>query len=134
LPNSWILGDRESAMPSFAELFDRLQRNFTGLGLPKAERLEPLSFDLVLSPEEAQRGGMLPLEVPAVADARSAGGPGYDWAFPCSGCAGSGWVERRRLLRIMLPPRVPSGVVFERELDDLGIDKLFLRLRVLVAG
>ena len=48
----------ESILPSFEELFDQYMRNFTGFGVPKAEREEGLNIEVVLTPEEASRGGV----------------------------------------------------------------------------
>jgi hypothetical protein len=33
---------------------ERLLRNFTGIGIPKAERPERLTFELILTPDEAE--------------------------------------------------------------------------------
>ena len=49
-----ITGEPEALRPSFEALLDRIWRNFTGAGVTKAERAEPLDFELVLSREEAE--------------------------------------------------------------------------------
>jgi hypothetical protein len=51
-----VLRDFKTIHPSFEPLFERFVRNFTGLGIPKGERLEDLNVEVVFSPEEAAQG------------------------------------------------------------------------------
>jgi hypothetical protein len=51
---------------SIEALVDRLVRDVTGLGVPKAERPEGLTFEVILTPDEALRGVEVPLGVPGV--------------------------------------------------------------------
>lgn len=44
-----LFRSRGDIRPSFEELFDRMVRNFTGAGAPKAERPEALNVEVVLS-------------------------------------------------------------------------------------
>jgi len=46
----------EAVRPSFEALVERLFRNFTGLDVPRAERPEGLTVEVLLTPEEAARG------------------------------------------------------------------------------
>ena len=128
-----IFGDAASVRPSFDELHARFERNFTGLGVPKAERAEPLDFELILTPEEARRGGLLPFGLPCVEPCPRCGGSGEDWSFYCRACSGTGIVERRRVLTVRLPARMRSDTILEAPLSGYGIDNLYLRLRVRIA-
>src|SRR5688572_4745375 len=56
-----ILGSRDGVRPSFEAMYERFLRNFTGLGVPKSERLEGLNFEVLLTPEEASRGCVVPV-------------------------------------------------------------------------
>jgi hypothetical protein len=38
-------------------MIDRFRRNFTGIGIPKAERMEELNLEVILSPDEAGHVG-----------------------------------------------------------------------------
>jgi hypothetical protein len=62
-----ILHDFETIRPSFDALFDRVLRNFTGIEVPKGERIEDLNIEVVLSPLEAARGVVAPIGVPVSA-------------------------------------------------------------------
>src|SRR5262249_21379704 len=50
--------------PSADALFDRMARNFNGIHVPKAERLEALDVQLVMSPADAASGGIYRIGVP----------------------------------------------------------------------
>jgi molecular chaperone DnaJ/curved DNA-binding protein len=126
-----ILGNPESIRPSFEAMYERFLRNFTGLGIPKSERLEGLSFEILLTPEEAARGCSVPIGVPVFRRCPRCGGSGRDWRLPCIHCR-QGMVEDEELLRVRIPPRAPSGSIYELPLRGLGIHNLYLRLHVFV--
>lgn len=127
-----ILHDAETLRPSFDALFDHFFRNFSEIGVPKSGRLEGLNFELVLSPDEALRGGVVPVGVPVFERCGHCGGSGRDWIGTCAACDGQGWLESERIVRIQIPPMTPSGAVFEVPLRGLGIHNLYLRLHVFV--
>jgi DnaJ-class molecular chaperone len=118
--------------PSFEELFDRLLRNFTGVAVPKAERLEGLNVEVVLSPEEAAEGCIAPIGVPVFRRCPRCRGTGREWIYACSGCGRSGFIESEAIVRIRVPAMVPSGTVIEVPLTGLGIHNFYLRLHVVV--
>src|SRR5689334_11949878 len=55
-PMSVLRGFQE-IHPSSEALFARLLRNFTGLGVTKGERVEALQVEIILTSDEAVRGG-----------------------------------------------------------------------------
>jgi molecular chaperone DnaJ len=124
----------ESILPAFDELFDRHIRNFIDIGVPKAERVEGLNLEVVLSPEEASVGGVLPATVPVFQECPVCRGIGEDWPFPCLQCHGEGLVERRETVRVKIPPGIRHGTVFELPLRGLGIHNFYLRVQVLVGS
>jgi molecular chaperone DnaJ len=127
-----ILGNRDGIRPSFDAMYDRFLRNFTGLGVPKSERLEGLNFEVLLTPAEASRGCVVPVGVPVFSRCLQCGGSGRDWVFPCAYCQQRGMIEQEELLRVRIPPMVPSGSVYEIPLRGLGIHNFYLRLHVFV--
>jgi molecular chaperone DnaJ len=127
-----ILGNREGIRPSFEAMYDRFLRNFTGIGVPKSEHLESLNFEVLLTPEEASRGCVVPVGVPVFSRCPQCGGSGHDWAFPCAYCRQQRMIENEEQLRIRIPPMAPSGSVFEIPLRGLGIHNFYLRLHVFV--
>lgn len=128
-----VTGEPEAARPSFEALFDRLLRNFGTAGVPKGERAEPLDFQLILSPEEAAVGVVIPFEVPVLRPCSGCGGTGRDWFSICGECEGEGRLVDRELLRVRVPAGVRSGAVIEVSLARLGVENLWLRLLVRVA-
>ncbi len=124
----------ESILPSFDELFDRYFRNFIGIGVPKAERVGALTLEVVLSPEEASTGGVLPVTVPIFQECPVCRGTGEDWPFSCLQCHAEGLVERRETVRINIPPGIRHGTVFELPLRRLGIHNFYLRVQVLIGS
>jgi molecular chaperone DnaJ len=123
-------GEPDAVRPSLDALLERLFRNFTGVRVPKAERPEGLTLEVILTPEEAVRGVELPVAVPAVARCPGCGGEGRVWLYTCAACGGRGMVETPRTLRIAIPPMVRPRSLVEVPLDGLGIRNLYLRLLV----
>jgi molecular chaperone DnaJ len=123
-------GEPDAVRPSLDALLERLFRNFTGIRVPKAERPEGLTLEVILTPEEAVRGVELPVAVPAVAHCPGCGGEGRVWLYTCAACGGRGIVETPRTLRIAIPPIARSGSLVEVSLDGLGIRNLYLCLLV----
>ena len=127
-----ISGEPEAVRPSYEALLDRLMRNFSGLETPKAERGEPLNFELILSLEEAERGVLVPFEVPVFSTCHQCGGLGRDWFFPCPDCDGEGRIVVRDAVNVRVPGGVRDGTVIELSLEGLGIRNLWLRVHVRV--
>ena len=127
-----ILGNPEGIRPSFEAMYDRFLRNFTSIGVPKAERLEGLNFEVLLTPEEALQECVVPVTVPVFRRCPDCGGSGRDWLFPCASCREQGMIETQELVRIEIPPMVPSGTIYEFPLRGLGIHNFYLRLHVFV--
>ncbi len=127
-----IVEQPETFLPSFDAFFERWARNFTGIGVPKGERVEGLNIEVVLTPAEAGRGIMLPIEVPTFHKCPFCDGMGHDWVFPCSYCSEQGVVEKRESIRVNVPPMVKPGTVLEVPLKGLGVHNFFLRLHIFV--
>ncbi len=129
-----LFGRGEQARPSVDAMFDRLIRNFTRIGVPKAERVEPLNCDVVLSAEEAVRGGVLPIAVPVFEACPECGGAGHTWLFPCLHCGQSGLVEDAVTVRLEVPPMVHEGTVVDLPLERLGVSNFRLRILIHIEG
>lgn len=120
--------------PSLEELLERIERNFSGLGVPRSERLSPVDLTLVLSPEEATHGGLLRFSLPVYYPCPSCHGAGGSWPFSCAACSGHGAVIEQEEVAIDVPPLVEDGSIFELPLRGLGIHNLYLRVWTRVAG
>lgn len=123
----------ETIRPSAEALFERVFRNFTGLGIPKAERPNPLFCDVCLSTAEALRGGLLPIRLPLRRPCSLCHGSGRTAFFPCGGCAAEGHVDREVVIPLRIPPGVESGRRVDVSLEHWGIRNLWLRVRIAVA-
>jgi molecular chaperone DnaJ/curved DNA-binding protein len=119
--------------PSFEEMAERLLRNFTGMGVPKWERLEGLNVEVIFSPDEAARGGVVLLRVPVFYPCPVCGGSGRDWLFPCTYCREQGMIEEEETVRIQISPLVREGTIFEVPIRGLGIHNFYLRLHIRIA-
>jgi len=126
-------GDPDAIRPSEAALFDRILRNFGPAGLAKGERLEPLFCDVMLSEEEARRGGVLPIRLPIVSPCAACHGAGHRAGTPCPVCDARGRLQAEAVIPVDLPPGVASGRVFELSLEPWGVRNLWLRVRVRIS-
>lgn len=128
-----VLRGFQTISPSPEALFERFRRNFTDLGVPKGERLEGLNAGVLLSPDEAARGGIVSLGVPVFYPCPVCGGSGRDWLFPCTYCLEQGMIEEEKTVRISLPPLVRDGSIVEVPIRGLGIHNFYLRLHIRIA-
>jgi len=129
-----IFDDGGKLRPSLEEFFDRYLRNFTGVGVPKAEREEGLNIEVVVSPEEAIHGGTLPVTLPVFRRCPVCRGTGEEWLFPCVACRAQGLIERREVVGVGIPPRVKPGTVVELPLRGLRLHNFYLRVHVLIGA
>jgi DnaJ-class molecular chaperone len=129
-----ILHDFQTIRPSYDALFDRLLRNFSGIGVPKAERIEDLNIEVILSPVEAAGGVVAPIEVPVFGTCWSCQGTGRDWLFPCMACGGQGMIEEHETVSVRIPPGIRDRSVIELPIEGLGIHNFYLRLHIRISG
>jgi molecular chaperone DnaJ len=120
--------------PSLEETLERIERNFSGLGVPKSERTTPLDLTLVLSTDEAARGGLLRFSVPVYYPCPACRGSGEAWPLVCQNCSGHGAVIEQEQVAIRVPALVEDGSIFEIPLRSLGIHNLYLRVWTRVAA
>jgi DnaJ-class molecular chaperone len=112
--------------------FERFYRNFTGVGVSKAERPEGLTVELILTPDESLRGGRIAFKIPVLYTCPFCDGTGREWQFPCSHCYGEGMVENQESVFLDIPPTIRSGTIYEIPLRGFGIRNFYLRVFVRV--
>ena len=127
-----IFANRDTIRPSFEAMHERLARNYTQIGVPKAERPAGLNVEVLLTPAEAAHGCVVPVGIPTFARCPLCRGSGHDWLSPCMRCEGAGVIEHEQELRLRIPAMLRSGSVIEVALDPLGIRNFYLRLHVFV--
>jgi DnaJ-class molecular chaperone len=127
-----VFGPSESIRPSAEALLDRFYRNFSGQGVPKSEHPEPLLCDVSLSIEEARRGGVLPVRLPARRPCPGCRGTGRSAFFICRMCGAEGYVRDQFAVPVRIPPGVHSGAVLDISLAPWGVHNLWLQVRLRV--
>jgi DnaJ-class molecular chaperone len=118
--------DLVDVRPSEEAMFRRFAQNF--VGVPKAEGVEELHVEVVISSEEAARGTRVRLGVPIFSRCGRCSGHG------CDACGGHGTREGERPVMIRVPPMSGGGTTFVVPLTGLGIHNFYLRVRVRVDG
>ena len=108
----------EPIRPPVGATYHPLRRTFSWIGVPEFEHPEGLNMEVVLRPEEARHGCVLPIRVPA---------------FPCLACGRQGIAEHR-IVRVRIPAMARTGSIFEMPLQGWGIRNFYLRLHVFVAS
>jgi molecular chaperone DnaJ len=91
--------------PAVDELVLRIRDRFLG----QRQDVGTLTLRLCLSPREAARGAIVPIEVPLLSTCDPCGGRGETWAEVCAACQGSGHALVRRAVRLSVPPGVVDG-------------------------
>ena len=90
--------------PSVLNVLDRMQRSFFG----ESSRPED-GPEIVVSPQEAFWGAIVPLEVPVRRTCGACGGRGEVWNEWCSECGGVGDCDARQAVNLRIPARVRDG-------------------------
>ena len=114
-PASWTGGFEEPLVP-FREVRPR-----TG---PTSVHL-----DIVLSPEEAQRGGEVVLEAPNERSCEPCGGRGLDFFGWCSECRGEGWLQTRERIRFRVKSGMHHGDIVTARASDGRVIRAQIRLK-----
>jgi DnaJ-class molecular chaperone len=103
-PVSWTGGFAEPLAP-FREVRPRTAR-------------APAHLDIVLSPEEARRGGEVVLEAANERTCAHCSGRGLDFFGWCSECRGEGWTQGREPIRFRLTRGINHGDVVTATATD----------------
>ena len=119
--------------PSYDELFDRFWSNFEAATRPKAERLESLTVEVVLDPEEAQRGGDVRVWVPTRVTCSACGGHGAVGSYECWQCEGHGILTSEYPVTLEYPPGVQDGHAMRVPLTSFGVDNFYLTVLLRVS-
>src|SRR5262245_50107925 len=110
-------------------------RTWSFLRPPRAQALRrpvrrgSLSGEILLRPDEAAFGGVLPLDVPLSASCSACDGTGGD-VFNCPVCGGEGKVERRLPVSLRIPRGVRDGTVFQIDVDDPAVTSVLLTVHI----
>jgi molecular chaperone DnaJ len=94
---------------SFQSYFDQVLNQFLSDDL-YISRYENIShqIELILTPEEARTGGVIPVEVPIRQSCPVCRGKGSNLFFFCDHCGGSGSISQHTVINIEIPPKVAN--------------------------
>ena len=99
----------------------------------KTRKLEKdLYLEVVLSPEEALTGGMIPMSVPVAELCQQCARLGKWERFFCNACFGKGTIESRRHFSLAFPPHTADGSQIRISLEDIGLKDTNLYLTVTI--
>jgi DnaJ-class molecular chaperone len=124
----------EDYHPSFDELFERLSSNFDMFDWPKAERLESLTVEILVSPDEARFGGRVRVRIPARATRSVCGGHGAVGSYECWRCEGHGSLTTEYPVEVAYPDGVRDGYAVRIPLTGFGIENFYLTVLFRVSG
>ena len=120
----------ETFAPSISEIFDRLWSNFELATRPKAERLESLTVDVPLAPEQAFVGGEVRILVPARVVCPACRGLGSVGVYQCWRCEGHGALMREYPVMVSYPAGLRQDYMVRLPLDRFGIENFYLIVRI----
>jgi molecular chaperone DnaJ len=111
----------QSFTPSFDEIFDWLWRNFSDLAASKSGRVQNLTLEVNLTPEQARRGGNATIMVPAQAVCPTCRGRGGVGLYECWRCAGEGVIAGEMPVSVSFPAGLTKDHAVMIPLDRFGI-------------
>lgn len=99
----------QTVWPSIEEIFDHIWSNFDPAPPYKSERLQNLCMEIVLSPDEAWRGGRMEIVLPGRILCPACGGHGGVGFDRCYRCMGSGDMIQDMPVLVEFPPGISDG-------------------------
>ena len=111
----------QSFTPSYDEIFDWLWDNFSSLTQDKSGRVQNLTLEVPLTPDQARRGGNARITVPAKAVCPTCRGYGGVGVYECYRCAGEGVISGEMPVSISFPPGITQNHAVMVPLDRFGI-------------
>jgi molecular chaperone DnaJ len=124
----WMADEVAIDFPSVSSVLDRMRHSFFGdrAGVT-------LSADVILSPEEAFWGALVPLHVPLRGTCPRCGGRGEVWSEWCATCGGGGEVTTTHELRLRVPAGVREGTSFRFSIAPQGAPLTLIEVRIAIA-
>jgi molecular chaperone DnaJ len=98
----------------------------------KAATGKDLYLEVILSTEEAARGGLFPVTVPVLEACPRCRRTGLWEEFFCPICNGRGVVPAERGFSLSIPPHVSHGTQISLSTEDIGLRRANLHILVLI--
>jgi DnaJ-class molecular chaperone len=119
--------------PPIETLRQQPLHDFSDWSFSNPQQRQGLAVEVMLTPEEAARGGFLLLRIPIRSVCWACGGTGSDWLFPCLDCEGEGIMSTVEPVQIRIPRSLSVRAVPEVCYEMLASTNLVLRLRLRVS-
>lgn len=123
----WLGDEVAIDFPSVSTLLDRMRDSFFG-----GSHESPLSAEIVLTPQEAFWGALVPLHVPLRGTCPRCGGRGEVWSDWCAACRGGGEVSTTHDMRLRVPAGVREGARFRFSISPQGAPQTLVDVRITI--
>jgi len=132
-PDDWEWGSPgrsfRSFHSSFDDVFDRLWADFGGPTWSRVGGTAPAQVEVLLTPDQAARGGRVRVVIPARVRCPTCLGRGSAGFYECQRCYGTGIVEGEYAVSLAFPAGVSDGDTTTVSLARLGMPDRYLRVR-----
>ena len=121
----WLADEVAIDFPSVASVLDRMRHSFFGQNVAVS-----LSAEVVVTPNEAFWGTIVPLGVPLRRTCPRCGGRGETWEEWCTVCEGEGEVAAHHEMQLRVPAGVREGERFRFSVMPAGAPHTIVEIRV----
>jgi molecular chaperone DnaJ len=127
----WVAPDRsfQSFHSLFDEVFDRLWADFGGPTWSRVGGTAPAQVEVPVTPDQAARGGRVPVVIPARVRCPTCLGRGSVGLYECQRCYGTGIVEAEYPVSVAFPAGVSDDDTITVSLARLGMPDRYLVIR-----
>ena len=123
----WLADEIAIDFPSISSVLDRMRDSFFA-----GARGVSLSAELVLTPQEAFWGALVPLSVPLRSTCPRCGGRGEVWDEWCAACGGEGEVAAVHQMQLRIPAGVREGARFRFTVAPPGAPPTSVEVRITI--
>jgi DnaJ-class molecular chaperone len=123
----WLSDEVAIDFPSVSSVLDRMRDSFFGGGHESVR-----SAEIVVSPQEAFWGVLVPLRVPVRRTCSRCGGRGEVWDEWCAACCGVGEVSAAHEMRLRVPAGVREGATFRFSVAPQGAPLTLVEVRITI--
>jgi len=123
----WLADEVAIDFPSISSVLDRMRDSFFA-----GAHGVSLSAEVVLTPQEAFWGALVPLDVPLRRTCPRCGGRGEVWTEWCGACGGVGEVAAVQELRLRVPAGVREGTRFRFSVAPTGAPQTSVEVRITI--
>jgi DnaJ-class molecular chaperone len=125
-----LLSGFERYSPSQQEIRETIEQNFTQHHLPKSTVPRELTVEVLMTAEQARRGGSVPIDFPVAQICSTCSGTGVAGFYLCDDCGGQGMGWESQRIDVLIPANVNDGTNIPVSLKHLGVHNLFLNVMV----